>query len=263
MQPLQWQALAQHSLVIRAKLSIHLTWQRPAQKWPGPHEKDRDKKGSCSAQLKEQIKFLHEKWRRVWATTEFSPSFWSVILRHRHLSSSFSLVSQGSIFHPSTSNISTAVSHSSGPPDAYLIKLIGCHLTTSHETRFGKLAPLGIKHPLCARFSIPMVLISSCSTSFDFLLSLSSPQGKENSNKIRIQAYLQTKAQALLRFLVFEELELVLHLYQRRKNKKENIREIIIFQVLYKPYLIMLQGSSNLNQLKMLLYHCTEWRGLD
>lgn len=128
-----------------AKASPEMTWST----WEGQRQEK-----LCTAQLKEQIKFLHEKWRRVWAITEFSPSLWSVISTCSHLSSSFSLVSQGSIFHP----ISTAVPHSSGPPDVYLIKLIGCHLTKSHEARFSKLVLLGIKHLLCVRFLIPLVL---------------------------------------------------------------------------------------------------------
>lgn len=42
--------------------------------------------------------------------------------------------------------------------DVNLIKLIGCHLTKSHDTRSSKLVPLGIKYLLCVRFSIPLVL---------------------------------------------------------------------------------------------------------
>lgn len=43
---------------------------------------------------------------------------------------------------------------------------------------------------------------------------------KKTKNEIRTQAYLQTRAQALLKFPVFEELELVLHPYQRGKENQ-------------------------------------------
>lgn len=43
---------------------------------------------------------------------------------------------------------------------------------------------------------------------------------KKTKDEIRTQAYLQTRAQVLLKFPVFEELELVLHPYQRGKENQ-------------------------------------------
>lgn len=151
--PLQWWALA----VKRAKLSIPLAWQRPAQKWPGPHEKDRDKKSSSLKSKLHSCKRNGEGYDQS-DSSALLPDLSSP--RGRHLSSSFPLVNQGFIFHPSTSNISTAFPTVLGlqNADVYLIKLIGCHFTKSHATRFSKLIPLGIKHLSHVRFSIPLVL---------------------------------------------------------------------------------------------------------
>lgn len=42
--------------------------------------------------------------------------------------------------------------------DVYLIKLIGCHLTKFHETRFSKSVPPGMQRLSSVKFSIPLVL---------------------------------------------------------------------------------------------------------